>query len=111
MAEGFKSESHVMKNCLPPNDLSSWAGVAYVWYLLEMVLSTASGMCLAQRGGEYAGQWLDQYYFAVVCRGLKAGLELLCRAYETDPSHPGILSMLAQVCLKRGDYEKVNVSC
>ena len=35
------------------------------------------------------------------------GLDLLCRAYNSNPSHPGVVNMLAHYCLLQGDYAKV----
>lgn len=44
---------------------------------------------------------------AKYCRELKLGLDYLCQAYDSDPTHPVVLSLLAQVCLVRGDFDKV----
>eukprot|EP00884_Botryococcus_braunii_P015610 jgi/Botrbrau1/2732/Bobra.0164s0012.1 len=37
---------------------------------------------------------------------LKIGLQYLCNAYQSDPSNPGVLSLLAQICLVRGEFDK-----
>ncbi|KAK9844132.1 hypothetical protein WJX81_005444 [Elliptochloris bilobata] len=36
-------------------------------------------------------------------RGAREGLDLLCRAYGADAGHPGVLALLAQCSLARGD--------
>ena len=40
-------------------------------------------------------------------RQMEEGLELLCRAYNSNPSHPGVVNLLAHYCLLQGDYAKV----
>ena len=41
-----------------------------------------------------------------VCRGLREGLDLLCRAYDADPGQPGVLTLLARFCIQRGDWQR-----
>ena len=41
------------------------------------------------------------------CRKMAEGLDLLCRAYNSNPSHPGVVNLLAHYCLMQGDYAKV----
>jgi uncharacterized protein HemY len=42
----------------------------------------------------------------VVFRGVREGLELLCRAYDADAGQPGVLTLLARFCILRSDWER-----
>ncbi len=45
------------------------------------------------------------------CRSaLQEAMELLCRAYGCNPAHPGVLTLLASLCLLNGDADKVPCS-
>ncbi|BDA40854.1 RNA polymerase-associated protein CTR9 homolog [Coccomyxa sp. Obi] len=39
-------------------------------------------------------------------KGLREGLDLLCRAYDADPGQPGVLTLLARFCIQRGDWQR-----
>lgn len=41
-------------------------------------------------------------------RGAREGLDLLCRAYGVDAGHPGVLALLAQCSLLRGDTARAS---
>ena len=43
----------------------------------------------------------------MLCSGLRGGMQLLCKAYNSNPLHPGVLNMLAHFSLLRGDLAKV----
>lgn len=43
-----------------------------------------------------------------MCRGAREGLDLLCRAYGADAGHPGVLALLAQCSLARGDTARAS---
>lgn len=44
---------------------------------------------------------------SICCRGLREGMQMLCRAYNSNPLHPGVLNLLAHFSLLRGELEKV----
>jgi len=39
-------------------------------------------------------------------RGLREGLELLCRAYDADAGQAGVLTLLARFCIMRSDWAR-----
>lgn len=39
-------------------------------------------------------------------RGLREGLDYLCRAYDADAGQPGVLTLLARFSVQRGDWQR-----
>ena len=44
----------------------------------------------------------------ILCaQSYREGLQMLCQAYDSDPSNPAVLNLLAHHCLTRKDFAKV----
>lgn len=53
---------------------------------------------------------LDVLLLLVCLQGLNAGLQLLQRAFQADPTHPGVLCALSHFCLLKGQGQQVRCS-
>ncbi len=43
----------------------------------------------------------------MILQSYREGLQLLCQAYDSDPTNPAVLNLLAHYCLTRKEYSKV----